>query len=377
MNNNVTLYNKIVEYLKDKIAKGEYQPSDKLPTEAELSNLFNVSRITSKRALEELEKQNLIVRKRGSGSFVADRVDEVSPRDSEPVKIINMIIPLEAINVCLLDIIKGASDVLTANGYQLAVENIVSDRNKEREMIRQLRQKEIQGVIYYPIFDVGNLDLLYNLSIQKYPIVTIDKYFSDIDISSVVTDNFGGAYDAVDYLCRLGHKKIAYLAITQLENESSVRQRFFGYCKALYDNGIQYDESLVKVGFDVNTDSDLSQAEQQKKIKAMSDLLLSLLDRGVTAIHTENDNVAIMLINVCNEIGIKIPEQLSVVGFDNLALSGYVSVPLTTISQNFYEIGKRSAEIVLDKIKGDSKECTREYIPSSLVERKSCRKIEA
>ena len=376
MNNNVTLYNKIMEYLKNKIETGEYQPSDKLPTEAELSNLFHVSRITSKRALEELEKQGLIARKRGSGSFVADRANEINPHGLELFRVINMIIPLEAVNVCLLDIIKGASEVLAANNYQLAVENIIGDRNKEREIIRQLSTKDIQGVIYYPIFDVGNLDLLYNLSIQKFPIVTIDKYFTDIEMSSVSTDNFGGAYDAVSYLCRLGHRKIAYLAINQLENESSVRQRFFGYCKALYDNGIQYDESIVRLGFDVNTDSDLSQNEQQKKVKAVSDLILRLLNHGVTAIHTENDNVAIMLINVCNEIGIKVPGQLSVIGFDNLALSGYISVPLTTIAQNFYQIGKRSAEIIMDKISGGSKIVTREYIPSALVERKSCRKIE-
>lgn len=376
MNSNTTLYNKIVDYLKDKIANAEYQPGDKLPTEAELSNLFSVSRITSRRALEELEKQNLIVRKRGSGSFVTDKTDETERQDFEPHRIIKMIIPLEAINVCLLDIIKGASEILVANGYQLAVENIIGDRGKEREVIRQLSAKDVQGAIYYPIFDVGNLDLLYNLSIQKYPLVTIDKYFTDIDLSSVITDNFGGAYDAVSYLYKLGHRKIAYLAINELENESSVRQRFFGYCKALNDKGIPYDETITKLGFNVNMELDLNPDEQRKKVETVSGLVLDLLNRGVTAIHTENDSVAIMLINVCNEIGIKVPEQLSVIGFDNLALSGYISVPLTTMAQNFYQIGKRSAEIVMDRINGNFKNTAREYIPSALVERKSCCKID-
>lgn len=358
MEDNKTLYSKIVEYLTEKIEKDEMLEGEKLPTELELATLFNVSRITSKRALEELEKEKLIYRKRGSGSFVAPKKSEVLAKEQN---IIAMVIPLENSNMRLLETLKGATDFLNTKGYYLTVHSTWRDLEKEKKAITSLYKEGVKGIIYYPIFDSCNIDVLYNLCIRKYPIVVIDKYFEGTPVSSVVSDNFGGGYSATKYLQNIGHKNIAYVAVSKIEEVSSLRQRYYGYCKAMLEEQAENEfYSIHQV------------AETEDEVKEM---LLDFMHKGITAIHTENDHLAIRLINSCGQAGIKIPEELSIVGFDNLDMANLVTPSLTTIEQGYYLIGKRAAEVLLDKLEGKLLEEVKEVIPIELIERNSCKKI--
>lgn len=381
MEENKTLYYKIIMYLKDKIESGELSPLQKLPTEAELSALFNVSRITSKKALEELQKQKLIYRKRGSGSYVAPKEDSLNSINisGKEANIISLVIPLESTNLRLLEIIRGASDFASSKGCYLTVHNTWNAAYKERSFIQRLFTQGIRGIIYYPTESSSNLDLLYYLSLKNYPMVIIDKYFEDIPISYVTSNNFDGAHKATSYLIKLGHINIAYISYSNLAYVSSLRQRYFGYCKAMIDNGLDLKEGPVVLGFGLNSNSIHLHNDYESKVNYESRLnaviketLLNLIGKGVTAIHTENDNLALNILNICGECGIKVPQQLSIVGFDNLIMSGSISIPLTTIEQNYYEIGSRAAEIITSKFKDNNTKQYKELVPVTLVERKSC-----
>jgi len=154
-----------------------------------------------------------------------------------------------------------------------------------------------------------------------------------------------------------------------------------GYCKALRDNGIFVNSDLVLCGYgetiktiDIELYASLCRGyvlvtpkQSQPFIKMVS----ALLERGATAIQTTNDNEAIVLVRVCGEMGVKVPEQLSIAGFDNIEISEHINVPLTTVSQNFFEVGKRAAEILVGAIKKDTYRNTSLVIPVALVERDS------
>lgn len=380
MENNKTLYNQIAEYLKDKIRNSELMPGEKLPTEMKLAEMFNVSRITSKKALEELEKENLIYRRRGSGSFVSNgKKSSEIPKETiknnlvKP-KVIAFILPFDSTSGRLIDTIKGAAEILESRQYYLTLNNAGRSTKREKELLSELYTSDIRGIIYYPKSDSKNLDLLYLLSVYEYPLVVIDKSYESISLSYVVSDNFDGGYKAAEQLIKLRHKRIGFVSDIKIEDATSVRKRYFGYCKALTDNGIFVDNEIVEFGlkdsnnspFEVN--NFIENLEQKQGLKNM---LTYLRDKGVTAIQAINDYIAINLIHACSEMNIKVPEQLSIIGFDNIETSAFPNVELSTIEQNFYEIGRHAAQILLDKIEHGSSNHVQRVLPVKLIERKS------
>lgn len=378
------LYKQIIDYLKEKINSGEIQPNKKIPTEKELAEQFDVSRITSKRALEELCKEGLIYRVQGSGSFVTPREEK-----SEPVKtiasstfgqqkIISIVLPFKASMGKLVDAIRGATDFLYSKGYYLGVHNTSRDLHQEKITLTRLVKDGVHGIIYYPLSDSKNLEVMSALCMNNYPIVSIDKYFDSLPVSSVVSDNFNGGYMITSYLIRLGHERIAFVSDAHIEGATSIRDRYFGYCKALKDHNINIDHDIINIGFyDILKQQDpvLMNSARNNNYTIdktyLSNIVRNLLLQGVTAIQAINDDIGTYIEKVCLEMGVRVPEDLVITGFDNIELSEHVDVPLTTVAQDFYEIGKRAAEIVVEYIEGGRVECTKETIPVNVIERSS------
>ena len=362
------LYKQIIDYLKEKINSGEMQPNNKIPTEKELSEQFDVSRITSKRALEELSKEGLIYRIQGSGSFVTPREERNELRIdnkrslSAQQKIISMVIPFKSSMGRIIDAISGATDFLNARGYYLGVHNTSRDLYQEKIALTKLIKDGVQGIIYYPLSDSKNLEVLNTLCMNNYPVVSIDKYFESLPLSSVVSDNFSGGYQITSHLINLGHKRIAFVSDAHIEGATSIRDRYFGYCKALRDNGIEIDHDIINIGFfDINKNQDPSMVYAKRSDytidkKHMMDIIRDLQQHNVTAIQAINDDIGTYFEKVCTEMGIKVPDEMAITGFDNIDISQHVDIPLTTVAQDFYEIGKRAAEIIIEYIEGGRSE---------------------
>lgn len=367
MANNIPLYMKIMEYLKKKIIEREILPDEKLPTEQELAELFNVSRITSKRALVELEREGLIYRVRGSGSFVSPESDEKGTLHIDS-KLVAMVLPFASTMGRIMDTIRGATEYLSRQGYYLSVHSTGRDVKKEKEMIEELVDKNIAGIIYYPLSDKYNLDLINNLYLDKYPIVTIDKMFESVPISYVISDNFSAGHRATEYLIDNGHQKIGYISGVAIEDVVSVRQRYFGYCRALKKNDIPIDNSIIKLGIGKNLGFSKLNDETRKEI---INIIKNYRKKGVTAIYTENDYVAINIIRICKDIGITVPGQLSIIGFDNIEMADNISVPLTTLEQDFEQIGKKASEIIVKSLRQHQYDYEQITLPVKLIERQS------
>ncbi|WNQ13067.1 GntR family transcriptional regulator [Paenibacillus aurantius] len=364
-NENKPLYMVIKDDLKMKITMGEYSPEAQVPTEAELAELYGVSRITSKRALVELEREGLIYRKRGSGSFVkqlGEREDSgelVSP-------IISMIVPFMA-SYSMPNNLKGASDYLDAHGYFLSIHNSDWSLKKERELLTKLPKSGSRAIILYPVSSSGNIEILSALHSNGYPIVTIDQYIDGLGITSVTSDNYAGGYETATRLIREGHTRIAYVSSISITYRSTVRDRYFGYCQAHRENGLTIDPEIVITDY-------YRQVNDQNARAFYSALLHDLMHKGVTAILTENDYVGVELLKCALEMGIPVPEKVAIVGFDNEEMSQHLEVPLSTVEQNYYEIGYKAAELVVRMIYQDKSIETRNVVPVNFIERQSTRK---
>ena len=362
------LYQVIINYLEKQIADGAYDNNVKLPTEAELSKLFNVSRITAQRALDELEMRGFIYRKQGSGSYLnennklkADGLYMSGIHENN----IALILPYDILGGRFNEIIQNAAGVLEKRGYHLSLHNSKTNIMSERELIQKLIASGISGIILYPQRDRANMDLLYNIWLEKFPVVVIDKKITDIPVCSVYSDNFTGSYLLTKELVKNGHTRIACFYYLDFTDVFSIRQRFFGYCAALRENGIPVDYRYI-----INFYDKLFESEN----KTRESILKELLDSDVTAVITQNDYAAFDLINICNQINIDIPDRLSIVGFDNVPQSEYSNPPLTTAEQNFASIGKSAAEAVIAQI--EKKPCLPEQIiPVSIIYRQSIKKI--
>jgi len=194
------------------------------------------------------------------------------------------------------------------------------------------------------------------------PIALIDMSFSAENTFTVSTDNIQAAYDAVSLLIAKGHQKIGMIAGRPQAMVSVDREA--GYIKCLKEFELQInDDYIVEADFN----------EERASIEA-----IKLINQRpeITALFVASDLMAIGAIRGLNSIGIRVPEDVSVIGFDDSLISEYTRPPLTTVRQNLYQIGYTAFEALSNEIKGDSEGMKSQYVPYQIIERESVMKLE-
>lgn len=361
----IPLYQHIFNTLKARIESGELQPGDQLPTEAELSREFKVSRITSKRALTELENANLIYRVQGKGSFVNSDLPPLRPQPRIGKEML-FILPFTH-NPGLGDYEKGINEYLATTDYTLNIQSntIIG----QRKLLETAFHNNNSGLILYPVSSNEDLGILYQYYQSKYPLVTMDKIIDGIPFPAVISDNFDGGYQACKHLIENHHRKIAFLSSSRVEKSSSIRERYFGYLQALYDNS-QIDYSVNDLTERYLTHEDDDGKEYYKRF------IQAMMDSGVTGIVAENDLIAIEIMQIAKDMGLSIPDDFSIVGFDNIHLSSFVEPKLTTISQDFAQMGYMAAKNLVEIIEDPQKRPRDNVVvPIQLIERQTVKKL--
>jgi DNA-binding LacI/PurR family transcriptional regulator len=192
----------------------------------------------------------------------------------------------------------------------------------------------VDGVIFADI--IGNEKQLKRILKEKIPCVVINKRIEEPDLSFVAIDNFKGAYQAVEFLIQYNHKKIAHL-VGDLKTQCA-QERLQGYKSALEKNNIPIKDSYIKL-------TNFSRIEARKSVEE----LLSLSDPP-TAIFAASDDMAMEVFNFAQKEGIKIPKELSIVGFDDNPMCMYESLRLTTVRQPLFKMASLGVEILKDLI---------------------------
>jgi LacI family transcriptional regulator len=255
-----------------------------------------------------------------------------------------------------IEVMKGVNRAIAESEFDLLVYTTGDVRKSgrafhEQKYVSLLTNSISDGVIIVaPVAGEFNIDA---------PIVSIDPLASNPSYPAVHATNYHGALEAMEYLLGLGHKRIGYIS-GRAELESSNR-RFLGYRTALENAGIALDESLFATG-DYTTETGISGARQ-----------LLTLDDSPTAIFASNDQMAIGVFQVAEEMGLRIPDDLSVVGFDNITESKYMG--LTTVDQFISQMGYVATQMLIKLINGETLDEQTYRMQTQLVVRNSCREV--
>lgn len=215
----------------------------------------------------------------------------------------------------------------------------------------------VDGVIFLDVF--GCDDLLDATLDAGTPVVVLNHYLEDLPVSCVAIDNETAAERVVDYLVKLGHKDIATIT-GDLKTQAGL-DRLDGFVKAMKARHLPVKDEYIRFA-----DFGLPSA------RAAADALLSLADRP-TAIFVASDDMALETINVALAKNFRVPEELSVVGFDDNPAAAHGRVPLTTVRQPLDEMGHKALDVLLQQISGKKKSPTKLLLPTELIERQSCR----
>jgi LacI family transcriptional regulator len=252
------------------------------------------------------------------------------------------------------ELLKGASRAIKGTGYELVIYSsggTIGDHvGWERRYLSRLSGTLIDGaVLVTPTVVAASFGS---------PIVAVDPHTGGDGIPTVDSDNLRGAQLAVEYLIGLGHRRIGFLAgRSDLE---SARLRELGYQRALSEAGIELQPGLTRVG---NYEEGASQQAARE--------LLSLPDRP-TAIFAANDLSAIMTIRHALALGLRVPGDLSVIGFDNIPESALMTPALTTIEQPIQLMGQRAIAMLVELLRGGTLALTHVTLPTRVVVRQSC-----
>ena len=372
------MYKKIANDLIERIEKGYLRPGDKLPTEAEFGETYGVSRITVTHAIRELQNKDLVFRVKGSGTFVSKRSvggSGIGSKPSNRMSIISAVFP-HGEQYGAHDLLIGIENECAKDGYWVTIHNSKNKPILERDIIENLLNQGCNGFIIFPCFLAHqNADLYSELIIRDIPLVFIDRRTDFFSVPFVACDNEGAMRDLVAHLILQGHERIGFLC-NSIETVSSEHERFTGYCEAHIAARRRVDPSLVfrrfksfeklEESFDVDDMNRLHDAD------AAIDYFLSLKEKP-TCVVAVNDMLAISLMKAALANGVRIPDDLSITGFDDLYISEHVEVPLTTVHQPFEKIGSAAARLLLDRIEGDQPEQGEVRIPAEIVFRKSAR----
>ena len=241
--------------------------------------------------------------------------------------------------------LRGAIDYAISRGYTLTVGLTENDKKLEADIIEKFRQMMIDG---YLIFHSGDSSNYKQLVEEQIPFVMYTKYFESLDCDYVICDDVRGGYLMTKHFIELGHKNIAFVYDIELEKSSEVVNRKKGYLKALEEHGMEYINEMI-IPYHYNHYSfDNSNPEETN-----SELVECLKSgKAPTAIFVCNDVVTSAFYITMKSMGYKIPEDISIGGYEGIYLGTILDPPLTTISTPIREMGTRACERLIDKIEG-------------------------
>jgi LacI family transcriptional regulator len=268
---------------------------------------------------------------------------------------IGLVLP-DITNPLFPPIVRGIEDVLSGAGYSALIVNTDNDPERERAQIASLRSRQVEGLIVA----TARLDhpLLTQLHDQGVNLVLVNRRTSELDVPWITPDDTAGIELAVRHLADLGHRRILHLAGPQTTSTGVVRLR--GFQNAVRDHGLDSDPALVAA---CNRWSEDEGAR----------VLREVLDAGTefTAIVAGNDLIALGCYDVFNERGLVCPDEVSVVGFNDMPLLDKLRPPLTTVGIPHHQIGEEAARMLLESINEPGRPSRSVLLPVSLVVRGS------
>lgn len=352
-------YVEIIEGLRSDITSGRFQPGVRLPTESELVRRFAASRMTVVKAVQLLQREGVLVRRRGSGTYVA----------KEPAKkgmVFGLLIPGLGKSEIFESICRGIANSPAAATHSLSWGHTPSLAKDQGELAEQLAknfiEQRVSGVFFTPGYDVSSRDansrVLRAFDEADIPVVLIDgysiKYPEHRNYDLVGLDNRRAGFIVTDHLIRQGGTRIAFFAAGSMAE--TVEDRISGYLAAQFERGLTISRERIIRG----------DAEDKVFVQKV------LRSQKIDSIVCSNDYLAANLMHTLISLGVRIPKDIRIAGVDDIKYARLLPVPLTTFKQPCDEIGAVCMATMLERIQNRQLPTRSIQLHGSLVVRQSC-----
>ncbi|MFB0516466.1 MAG: GntR family transcriptional regulator [Candidatus Neomarinimicrobiota bacterium] len=344
-------YFQLQTWLMEQIEQGIFKPGDRIPTEEELSQMAGLARATVRQAIGNLVNMGLLNRKKRLGTFV-----QIQRTATEKQTIIGICIP-DIRHGYAPELARGAEDEAASHKHSLILCNTDDSYLKAEYHANRLIEHSVSGVIFIPTAasDERNRLIVEKFTKRGIPVVLADRTIPNLEIDHVTTDNFNGGYSITNYLIEKGHQRIAIVLGSLFSTE---RERLAGYKAALAEHGIPINPAIII--------ADAGPFIKERYREFAQSLLRQ--KRNFTAVFAGHDRIALLFYAVARQLGLAIPDDISLVGYDDLP---FITISLTTMHQPIYEMGQESLRLILSRIQGEITEPKHVVLKSHLVERSS------
>lgn len=255
------------------------------------------------------------------------------------------------------EVLEGVENAAHDGGFSVIVCNTASSGKRTVKYLRLLQEKRVDGIIfasedvkkeYYKIFEE-----------MKIPVVLVSTASTQYDLPYVRVNDYEGAFKATEYLIEKGHEEIGMIGGSYQDPIAGI-PRMQGFKDALQKHGLPFSDDHLTT----------NEGYRFQNGKESLPLLLKKLP-NMTALFAASDEMAIGAMSAAHQLGVKVPEELSIIGYDNLKIAEMCYPALTTVSQPLKDMGQTAGEILVNLIKGEKKEAESRYMPFSIVERQS------
>lgn len=353
----ISAYAQLAQNLREAVERGEYTAGQLVASEHELARKHGLSRVTVRRATDLLIEEGLLERRPGKGLYVR----EAEPEKTKVVKLIVGNLAWEP----SVQLARGANQLARSSGIEVQVCDAHGNQAEILDSLLHLSKNGASGAILMALHTPSFNEAVLRVKAAGFPLVVADYQSHEIPVPAVSADNYQGGILAGQHLAGLGHTRVAFVGDCAA---TTVRARLDGFRDALAENDIVLPRSRV---VDITPEDTLADWSEVVRHRVRS-LLKS--KECPTAIFCSCDAVARACYRVCASLKLRIPQDLSLVGFDDDPLAEWLSPALTTVRQPFAEIGQAAMRLLQHQLSGREGKPETTLLPVAWIERESTAK---
>lgn len=350
-------YELVKEYVKHLLKENVIAFREKLPSEHELMDKFKVSRHTIRQAFGELTSEGYIFKEQGKGTYSNYR------KDAKHKQIVAVLTTYIA-GFVFPGIISGIEQTLSDEGYMMLLSNTNNIKEREAQYLTSILEHNVVGLIIEPTKSARqnvNLKLLEDIRSRDIKFVFINAFYDNFDSAYVLLDDYRGGFIATEYLIQLGHRKIA--GIFKTDDKQGVNRKN-GFLAAMEKYGVEIEPDFIGE-YETSNMYDFPYMFAQSLLRK---------DNKPTAFFCYNDIYAQMVLQAIQDGGFKVPDDISIVGYDDSLSIMQSGMKLTTIVHPKKEMGIQAAKYMIDMLDGRLERPQMIYHPELIV-RNSCRNL--
>ncbi|MEC1620513.1 arabinose utilization transcriptional regulator AraR [Bacillus mojavensis] len=355
-------YAQIKEEISSWINQGKILPDQKIPTENELMQQFGVSRHTIRKAIGDLVSQGLLYSVQGGGTFVASRSAKSALHSNKTIGVLTTYIS----DYIFPSIIRGIESYLSEQGYSMLLTSTNNNPDNERRGLENLLSQHIDGLIVEPTksaLQTPNIGYYLNLEKNGIPFAMINASYAELAAPSFTLDDVKGGMMAAEHLLSLGHTHM--MGIFKADDTQGVK-RMNGFIQAHREHELFPSPDMI-VTF-------TTEEKESKLLEKVKETLEKNSKNMPTAILCYNDEIALKVIDMLREMDIKVPEDISIVGYDDSHFAQISEVKLTSVKHPKSVLGKAAAKYVIDCLEHKKPKQEDVVFEPELIIRQSARK---